>query len=133
MPVQLIQESARGEINQKLTAEEVIEALCENSLYEMTPGFSKVSSILAIIPSRSCSAERLKTYLPSTVGQNSLAIYRFYGNKVIVNSMAKIINIFGQIFEQILVFIFFSPAFRPSSDAVPLMCRTKYIVAPRSY
>jgi len=32
------------------TAAEVIEALRENSLYEMIPEFSKVASILAVIP-----------------------------------------------------------------------------------
>ena len=38
------------------TAAEVIEVLNENSLHEMTP--SKVASILAVIPSTSCSAAR---------------------------------------------------------------------------
>ena len=50
---------------------EVIEVLNRaNILYEMTPEFSKVASILAVIPATSCSAERsfsglrrLKTYL----------------------------------------------------------------------
>jgi len=79
-----------------------------NSLYEITPEFSKVAAILAVIPATSCSAERsfsglrrLKTYLRNTVGQhrlNSLAITcieRAYGNHVIVNSMDKMIDIFG--------------------------------------
>ena len=91
------------------TPAEVIEVLNANSLYEMTPEFSKVASILAVIPATSCSAERsfsglrrLKTYLRSTMGQNRLnslaivCIERSYGNKVIVNSMNKIINTFGQ-------------------------------------
>jgi len=91
------------------TTVEVIEVLNANSLYEMTPEFSKVASILAVIPATSCSAERslsglrrLKTYLRSTMGQNRLnslaivCIERSYGNKVIVNSMDKIINTFGQ-------------------------------------
>ena len=91
------------------TPAEVIEVLNANSLYEMTPEFSKVTSILAVIPATSCSAERsfsglrrLKTYLRSTMGQNRLnslaivCIERSYGNKVIVNSMNKIINTFGQ-------------------------------------
>ena len=91
------------------TPAEVIEMLNANSLYEMTPEFSKVASILAVIPATSCSAERsfsglrrLKTYLRSTMGQNRLSslaivcIERSYGNKVIVNSMDKIINTFGQ-------------------------------------
>ena len=83
------------------TPADVIEVLNANSLYEMTPEFSKVASILAVIPARSCSAEpsfsglrRLKTYL----WLNSLAIVcieRSYG-KAIVNSMDKIINTFGQ-------------------------------------
>ena len=90
------------------TPADVIEVLNANSLYEMTPEFSKVASILAVIPARSCSAEpsfsglrRLKTYLWSTMGQNRLnslaivCIERSYG-KAIVNSMDKIINTFGQ-------------------------------------
>ena len=40
------------------TAAEVIEVLHENSLYKITPEFSKVASILAVIPATSCSAER---------------------------------------------------------------------------
>ncbi|XP_078368944.1 zinc finger MYM-type protein 1-like isoform X2 [Oculina patagonica] len=91
------------------TPAEVIEVLSKNSLYEMTPEFSKVASILAVIPATSCSAERsfsglrrLKTYLRSTMGQNRLnnlaivCIERCYGNQVIVNSMDRIINTFGQ-------------------------------------
>ena len=75
----------------------------------MTPEFSKVASILAVIPATSCSAERsfsglrrLKTYLRNTMGQrrlNSLAIIcieRAYGNEVIVSNMDKMIDIFGQ-------------------------------------
>ena len=61
------------------TAAKVINVLHENSLYEMTPGFSKVAFILAVIPATSCSAERsfsglrrLKTNLCSTMGQRSL-------------------------------------------------------------
>ncbi|CAH3139773.1 unnamed protein product [Porites lobata] len=64
----------------------------------MVPEFSKVVSILAVIPATSCSAERsfsglrrLKTYLRSTMGQsrlNSLAI--------IIDSIDKIIDTFGQ-------------------------------------
>lgn len=91
------------------TAAEVIDVLHENSLNEMTPEFSKVVSILAVIPATSCLAEwsfsglrQLKTYLCNTMGQhrlNSLAIITIecmYGNQVIVNSMDKMINIFGQ-------------------------------------
>ena len=91
------------------TAAEVIEVLHENSLYKITPEFSKVASILAVIPATSCSAERsfsglrrLKTYIRNTMGQrrlNSLAIIcieRAYGNQVIVNNMDKMIDIFGQ-------------------------------------
>ena len=77
------------------TAAEVIEVLNENSLYEMTPEFSKVASILAVIPATSCSAERsfsglrrLKTYLRSTMGQNRL-------NSLAIVS-TEILNIFGQ-------------------------------------
>ena len=85
MPVHLIQESTCGEINKNSY---LIEALCQNSLYEMIPEFSKFASILAIIPATSCSVERsfsrlerLKTYLRNKMGQNrlnSLAIYRLY-------------------------------------------------------
>ena len=39
------------------TAAEVIDILLKNSLYEITPEFSKVASILAIIPATSCSAD----------------------------------------------------------------------------
>ena len=91
------------------TPAEVIEVLKQNNLYEMTPEFSKVATILAVIPATSCSAERsfsglrrLKTYLRNTMGQNRLnslavvSIERSYGNQVIVNSMNKIINTFGQ-------------------------------------
>ena len=91
------------------TAAGFIDVLHENSLYEITPEFSKVASILAVIPTTSCSAERsfsgirqFKTYLRDTMGQhrlNSLAIIciqRAYGNQVIVNSMDKMIDIFGQ-------------------------------------
>ncbi|XP_068739132.1 zinc finger MYM-type protein 1-like [Montipora capricornis] len=91
------------------TAADVIETLHANRLFEMVPEFSKVVSILAVIPATSCSAERsfsrlrrLKTYLRSTMGQsrlNSLAIIsieRAYGNRVIVDSIDKIIDTFGQ-------------------------------------
>ena len=57
------------------TAADVIETLHTNHLFEMIPEFSKVASILAVIPATSCSAERsfsglrrLKTYLCSTMG-----------------------------------------------------------------
>jgi len=40
------------------TSAEVIEALCENSLYGMTSELSKVASILAVILATSWSAER---------------------------------------------------------------------------
>ena len=66
--------------------------------------FSKVASILAGIPAISCLVERsfsrlwrLKTYLRSTMGQNSLAIIcieRSYGNKSIANSMDSILTFF---------------------------------------
>ena len=93
------------------TAADVIETLHANRLFEMVPEFSKVVSILAVIPAKSCSAERsfsglrrLKTYLCSTMGQsrlNSLAIIsieRAYGNiyRVIADSIDKIIDTFGQ-------------------------------------
>ncbi|XP_068729066.1 zinc finger MYM-type protein 1-like [Montipora capricornis] len=91
------------------TAADVIETLHANRLFEMVPEFSKVVSILAVSPATSCSAERsfsglrrLKTYLRSTMGQsrlNSLAIIsieRAYGNRVIVDSIDKIIDTFGQ-------------------------------------
>ena len=90
------------------TAAEVINVLHENCLYEMTPGFSKVAFILAVIPATSCSAERsfsglrrLKIYLRNTMGQRrgSLAfirIERAYGNEVVVSNMDKMIDIFGQ-------------------------------------
>ena len=39
------------------TAAEVIDALHENTLYEIAPEFSKVVSVLAAIPTISCSAE----------------------------------------------------------------------------
>ena len=39
------------------TAAEVIDALHENTLYEIAPMFSKVASVLAAIPTTSCSAE----------------------------------------------------------------------------
>ena len=86
-----------------------VETLHANRLFEVVPEFSKVVSILAVIPATSCSAERsfsgfrrLKTYLRSTMGQsrlNSLAIIsieRAYGNRVIVDSIDKIIDTFGQ-------------------------------------
>ncbi|CAH3154911.1 unnamed protein product, partial [Porites evermanni] len=40
------------------TAADVIETLHANRLFEMVPEFSKVVSILAVIPATSCSAER---------------------------------------------------------------------------
>ena len=50
------------------TAAQVIDALHENSFYEIAPEFSKVASVLAAIPTTSCLAEssfsglrRLKT------------------------------------------------------------------------
>ena len=77
------------------TAAEVIDVLPENSLFEITPEFSKMAFILAVIPATSCSAERLfsgllrlKTYLRNTMGQhrlNSVAIIcikRAYGKQV---------------------------------------------------
>lgn len=61
------------------TAAEVIDVLHENSLYEITPEFWKVASILAIIPTTSCLAEcsfsglrQLKTYHRNTMGQHRL-------------------------------------------------------------
>ena len=58
-------------------AADVIEALHSNRLFEMVPEFSKVVSILTVIPATSCSAERsfsglrrLKTYLHNTMGQS---------------------------------------------------------------
>ena len=81
----------------------------QTAFSEITPEFSKVASILAIIPATSCSAEssfsglrRLKTYLGNTMGQhrlNSLTIIcieHAYRNQVIVNSMDKVIDIFEQ-------------------------------------
>ena len=80
------------------TAADVIETLHANHLFEMILEFSKLASILAVVPATSCSAERsfsgirrLKTYLRSTMGQsrlNSLAIIcieRAYGIRVIAN------------------------------------------------
>ena len=68
-----------------------------------------MASILAVILATSCAAERsfsglrgLKTLLRNTIGQhrlNSLDIMyseRAYGNQVIVNSMDKMTDIFGQ-------------------------------------
>ena len=58
------------------TVADVIDVLHENGLYEITPDFSKVVSILAVIPATSCSVEhsfsglgRLKTYFRNTMGQ----------------------------------------------------------------
>ena len=75
----------------------------------MTPGFSKVAFILAVIPATSCSAERsfsglrrLKIYLCNTMGQrsvNSLAIIcieRAYGKEDIASNMDKMFDILGQ-------------------------------------
>ena len=96
------------EKSMKIVAE-VVDVLLENSLCEITPEFSKVVSILAFIPATLCSAERsfsglrrLRTYIRNTTGQhrlNSLAIIcieRAYESQVIVNSMDKMIDIFGQ-------------------------------------
>ena len=41
------------------TAAEVVDAMHKNSLYEIAPEFSKVASVLATIPTTSCSVESL--------------------------------------------------------------------------
>ena len=76
-------------------AAKVVQKLHENRLYEMTPEFSKVASILAVIPSTLSSAEhlfnglrRLKTFFR--------ILSAFMTLKSLANSMDKIINIFGQ-------------------------------------
>ena len=101
-PIQSIQHNTRREKKIK-TAAEVIEVL-HNSLLEMIAAeFSKVRSILAVIPAtsskRSFSSLRpLKTYLRGTMGQNRLnspaitCIERFF----IANSMDRIIKFFGE-------------------------------------
>ena len=86
------------------TAAEVIEVLNENSLHEMTPELIKLKGRvhsarhpLNIMLGSALVQWTLKD-LPS-VGRNSLTtvcVQRSYGNKVIVDSMDKIINIFGQ-------------------------------------
>ena len=89
------------------TAAEVIEVLNENSLHEMTPELIKLKGRvhsgrhpLNIMLGSALVQWTLKD-LPS-VGRNRLGslttvcVQRSYGNKVIVDSMDKIINIFGQ-------------------------------------
>ena len=92
------------------TAVEVIEVWNESILYEMTPERSKVASVVAVFFTILCLLERsfsglrcLKTYLRNMRGQhtrlNILAIVcigHSYGNKVCVNNMNKIINIYAQ-------------------------------------
>ena len=89
------------------TAAEVIEVLNENSFHEMTPELIKLKGRvhsgrhpLNIVLGSALVQWTLKD-LPS-VGRNRLGslttvcVQRSYGNKVIVDSMDKIINIFGQ-------------------------------------
>ena len=89
------------------TAAEVIEVLNKNSLHEMTPELIKLKGRvhsgchpLNIMLGSALVQWTLKD-LPS-VGRNRLGslatvcVQRSYGNKVIVDSMDKIINIFGQ-------------------------------------
>ena len=86
---------------QQKTAAEVIKVLHASWKLPQIE-FSKVASILAVIPATSYLAERsfsrlwrLKTYLRSTMGQNSLAIICIessYGNESIVNSMDSILT-----------------------------------------
>ena len=79
-----------------VTASNVIDLLYKNDLCEMMPEFTKVATILTVIPVASCSAERsfsglrrLKTYLRSTMGEKRLAnvalinIEWEYANRVI--------------------------------------------------
>ena len=89
------------------TTAEVIEVLNKNSLHEMTPELIKLKGRvhsgchpLNIMLGSALVQWTLKD-LPS-VGRNrldslaSVCVQRSYGNKVIVDSMDKIINIFGQ-------------------------------------
>ena len=85
----------------RLKTAAVIDVLHENSLYEITPEFrGKVVPILAVIPATSCS--EVKAYFRNAMGQhrlNSLAIIcneRASVDQVIVNSMNKVIGIFGK-------------------------------------
>ena len=89
------------------TAAEVVEVLNENSFHEMTPELIKLKGRvhsgrhpLNIMLGSALVQWTLKD-LPS-VGRNRLGslttvcVQRSYGNKVFVDSMDKIINIFGQ-------------------------------------
>ena len=89
------------------TAAEVIEVLNENSFHEMTPELIKLKGRVHSgrhplnIMLDSALVQRTLKDLPS-VGRNRLGtlatvcVQHSYGNKVIVDGMDKIINIFGQ-------------------------------------
>lgn len=91
------------------SAAEVVELLHEYELVDILPEFSKAAIILAVIPATSCSAERsfsglrrMKTYLRNSMGQKRLSniallnIERSYANKVLQESMDRVIDIFGR-------------------------------------
>lgn len=105
----LFNQFKKRHVEKSIKTTAVIDVLHVNSLYEITLEFKKVESILAVIPATSYSEERSfsglrrsKTYLRNTMGQHRLSslaiicIERAYGNQVMVNSMDKMINIFGQ-------------------------------------
>ena len=92
-----------------MTVSETLETMHENDLFDMSPQFSNVVHILAVIPTASCSAERsfsalrrLKTYLRSAMGQQRVSnialitIERAYANSVVNNDIDRIIDIFGR-------------------------------------
>ena len=94
---------------ERKNAAKIVRRMFEDGVHEVLPVVYKVFSILATIPTTSCSAERsfsalrrLKTYLRSTMGQkrlNSIALInveRAYANSTLKNDMEKIIDIFGQ-------------------------------------
>ena len=79
------------------TAAEVIEVLNENSLHEMTSELIKLKG--RVHSGRHPLNIMLGTLRCGEIGWVSLTtvcVQRSYGNKVIVDSMDKIINIFGQ-------------------------------------
>ena len=96
-------------LQQPVTAPKIVELAYKQGHHEILPLFYKVASILATIPTTSCSAEgsfstlrRIKTYLRSTMDQDrlhDLAIINVelaYTNEVIGNYMGKIIDTFGE-------------------------------------
>ena len=97
--------SGRG----NLTVTEVFNLLCKNDILSMIPTLSKAIRMYAVIPATSCSAERsfsslrrLKTYLRNVMSQDRLSslavlhIEREYVNRVLLEDMDRMIDVFGE-------------------------------------